>query len=91
MIDSIKLRLGIDGTDEDELLFDYIGDVTEDVLELLNMYALPKKAESIVKDLVVIKYNKNGSEGLSSESYGGVSQHFEDDIPKGTMKKIKKT
>lgn len=90
MLESIKLRLGIINDSKDPLLEDYIKDITEDVLELLNKTELPKKAEGIVKDLVIIKYNLNGSEGLKSESYSGVSQTFIDDIPNDIMKKIRR-
>ena len=88
MLESIKLRLGLTDNSKDPLICDYISDVTEDILEILNMNELPKKAESIVKDLVIIKYNLNGSEGLTSESYSGISQAFIDDIPKDIKRKI---
>lgn len=90
MLESIKLRLGISDNAKDPLLKDYIEDITEDILDLINHKELPKKAESIVKDLVVIKYNLNGSEGLKSESYSGVSQSFIDDIPNDIMKRIRR-
>ena len=88
MLSKTKIMLGIDNNSKNELLSIYIEDIEEEVKEYLNIDEIPKKAESIVRDLVVIKYNKNGSEGLESENFSGVSQSFIDGFPKDIEKRL---
>ncbi|MBS4535829.1 phage head-tail connector protein [Clostridium sp. D2Q-14] len=88
MIEKIKTILGVNGSDEDQLLNIYIEDITREIQEYLNCDILPIQAESIVRDLVVIKYNKQGSEGLKIENFSGVSQSFEDGYPKDIVKRL---
>lgn len=92
ILQSVKLRPGIKNN-PDELLLDIINDTIGDVREIINYgenEELPSKCISIVKDLVIIKCNKLGSEGITSESYSGVSQSYIDDIPKDIKKKLYK-
>ncbi|KMT21592.1 phage head-tail connector protein [Clostridium cylindrosporum] len=85
-----SLRLRINNINE-SLINDLIKDTVEEVKEYINFSEgdlMPLGCESIVKDLVVIKYNKQGSEGLQSESYGGISQSYLDDIPKDIKRRL---
>lgn len=88
MLSKTKIMLGIDDNSKNELLSIYIEDAEEEIKEYLNVDEIPKKAESIVRDLVVIKYNKNGSEGLESENFSGVSQSFIGGFPKDIEKRL---
>lgn len=90
MLDKIKARLNITDSSRDFLINDLIEDSKEDLKELTNNPNLKfdRKAEVIVKELVVIKFNKVGSEGLSSESVNGHSQSFLDGLPKDLRTKI---
>ena len=87
---SIKLRPGI-SNNSDDLLKDLISDTITDVKAFIN-YAyieeLPVGCISIVKELVIAKCNKLGSEGISSESHEGVSQSYTNDMPKDIKKKL---
>ncbi|NFA40989.1 hypothetical protein EXM65_00020 [Clostridium botulinum] len=92
IIESIKLRPGI-SNNSDDILLDIIKDTIIDVSEYINLEdgkELPTKCISIVKDIVVIKVNKLGSEGVSSESYSGVSQSYIEDIPKDILRKLRR-
>ncbi|AOR24959.2 phage head-tail connector protein [Clostridium taeniosporum] len=92
IIESIKLRPGISDMNE-VLLRDIVQDIIDDVSEYINLEdgkELPTKCISIVKDIVVIKINKLGSEGVSSESYSGVSQSYIEDIPKDILRKLRR-
>ncbi|NFG25216.1 hypothetical protein FDF11_15260 [Clostridium botulinum] len=92
IIESIKLRPGISTVDE-FLLADIVQDAVIEVSDYINLEEgkeFPAKCISIVKDIVVIKVNKLGSEGISSESYSGVSQSYIEDIPKDILRKLKR-
>ena len=85
-----SLRLRIKNIDE-AVVIDIIKDTIEEVKEYINFVEgdiMPLGCEGIVKDLVIIKYNKQGSEGLLSESYSGVSQSYLDDIPKDIKRRL---
>lgn len=89
---SLKLRPGISNLTT-ELLTDIVQDTITDVVEYINLEEgadVPTSCVSIVKDIVIVKCNKLGSEGLSSESYSGVSQSYIEDIPKDILRKLKR-
>lgn len=97
MIEKIKIALQMSITDisKDGLLNLMIEDVQEFILNYCNIKELPGRAESLIRRIVVIRYNILGSEGLSSESYSGISQSFIDGLPKdikqelGAIRKVK--
>lgn len=95
MLNKIKIALDISAKDKDDLLNLMIEDVQEFILNYCNIKELPGKAESLIRRIVVIRYNIMGSEGLSSESYSGISQSFIDGLPKdikqelGAIRKVK--
>lgn len=90
MLDKVKIRLSITDNDRDLLLTDLIEDATEDLKEYTNApnLVIDEKVERIIKELVVIKFNKLGAEGLSSESVNGHSQTFIDGLPQDLKRKI---
>lgn len=92
IVTSLKLRPGISNLSID-LLTDIVQDTITDVAEYINLVEgtdIPTSCVSIVKDIVVVKVNKLGSEGVSSESYSGVSQSYIEDIPKDILRKLKR-
>ena len=92
ILKSIKLRPGLSNFGDD-LLKDIISDVYNDVAEVINLEEgkeMPLGCISIIKDLVVIKINKLGSEGISSESHEGISQSFINDIPYDVKRKLRR-
>ena len=92
IVASLKLRPGISNLTT-ELLTDIVQDTITDVVEYINLEEgteVPTRCVSIVKDIVIVKCNKLGSEGLSSESYSGVSQSYIEDIPKDILRKLKR-
>ncbi|WP_312647568.1 phage head-tail connector protein [Aminipila sp.] len=85
---SLKLRVK---NVSDELLKDLTTDAITDVRTFTNISKdeeLPGGCETIVKDLVVRKINRLGSEGIASESHSGVSQTYEPDLPEDIKKKL---
>lgn len=90
ILESIKLRPGMNNL-PDTLLNDIIQDTTMDVRAFLNYEdaeILPMGVNTIIKDMVVIKCNHIGSEGISSESHEGISQTYEEEIPQAVKKKL---
>ena len=73
MLNRIKLLLGISGTEQDELLNVLVNMCEQEALD----YTHREKAtelSNIVLSMVVERYNKLGSEGITSRSFSGVSE-----------------
>lgn len=90
VLESVKLRPGI-SNNSDELLKDLINDVITDVKDYINYSddeELPKGLISVIKELVIVKCNTLGTEGLNSQSSNGVSENYINDISKSIKKKL---
>lgn len=81
MLENIKLLLNIMDNSKDNLLGYLISNVKQKILSYTNQTEILPQMEYLVEELVVLRYNKLGSEGLQSESFSGVSQTFNQDIP----------
>lgn len=90
MLEKIKIRLNIYDNEKDYLILDLIEDCFQELKDLTNNndLELDKTTEPIIKEMVSIKYNALGSEGLSSESMNGHSQSFLSDLPAPLKRKI---
>jgi len=82
LLDSIKLRIGIEDTKQDALLTDIIADVQARVLAYINQDGfiqpeLPISLDFVIKDVTIRIYNKIGDEGKESSSEGNVSNTWE--------------
>lgn len=82
LLDSIKLRIGIEDTKQDALINDIISDVQARVLAYINQDSvvqstLPTGLDFVIKDIVIRIYNKIGDEGKESSSEGNVSNSWE--------------
>ncbi|MEK5038979.1 phage head-tail connector protein [Sporosarcina sp. FSL K6-3457] len=74
----LKLQLGIKDSEQDGLLQLSLDDIEADILTWTNRTKLPRSLESIQRQIAVIQYNKQGIEGQTSHSEGGISRSFED-------------
>ena len=83
MLDNLKLLLGIDieteDTDLDSKLCLIISNTTARLKVLIGGIDPPKELEHIILEVSVIRYNKIGSEGLSSHTVEGESLSFSED------------
>lgn len=82
LLDSIKLRIGIEDTKQDDLITDIITDVQARVLAYINQdgfvqLELPSSLDFVIKDVTIRIYNKIGDEGKESSSEGNVSNSWE--------------
>lgn len=90
-LSKLKLKLGVPLADvsQDDLLSLYLEDAKDTILELAHLEELPQSLLSTQIELAIIYYNKEGIEGQTSHSEGGVSRSFEEGIPESIMKKIR--
>lgn len=92
ILQSIKLRPGISNF-SDELLLDKINDAVTEIREYINAGdsdELSSFCITIVKELVILRCNKLGSEGLASQSVSGLSEVYTDDMPKEIKAKLRR-
>lgn len=89
----IKTKLfgsaSIGQVDKDELLNIYLEDAKDTILELTHLSELPASLLGTQVDLAIIYFNKQGIEGQTAHSEGGVSRSFEEGLPKEILRKIK--
>ena len=83
MLDNLKLLLGIDieieDADLDSKLCLIISNTTARLKILLGGIDPPEELKHIILEVSVIRYNKIGSEGLSSHTVEGESLSFSED------------
>lgn len=80
MLETLKLLLGFtDDESRDELLSKLIEMSTARLKLLLGGIEPPEELEHIIIDVAAARFNKIGSEGLSSHSVEGESQTFTND------------
>lgn len=84
MLEKIKIMLG-DITHSDELINLFIEDTIEEVKIYCNREDIDTELESVIRKIVVIKLNRINSEGLSNQSYSGVSESYIDGYPSEIM------
>lgn len=84
--ESLKLRPGMP---DDALLEDMIADCTQDLKDMLHVDELADSHASILKELVLIKANHDGVDGISSEGHGSVSATYLDDLPRSLVRRIR--
>ena len=77
MLETLKLLLGLENDDSrDDLLTKIISLVTARLKLLLGGIEPPEEMEHIIIDVAIARFNKIGSEGLSSHSVEGESLSF---------------
>jgi len=77
LLDKLKRRLKITGTDSDALLTDMIEDAENYVKGYTGRDAVPALCTPAVLDLAAGAYNQLGLEGEKSHSEGGISVSLE--------------
>lgn len=81
MLGDIKLLLGIKGEDQDEVLKLLINITTRQMLNKMkrlggNSKFIPEALEHIIIELVIVRYNRIGSEGIEQETVEGYSATY---------------
>lgn len=83
-LEKLKVRLP---DANDDLLNQLLEDTENDILDYTNRNVLLPRMESLQRELVIIYYNRLGSEGESSRSEGGISVSYE--MPEGIKNRLK--
>lgn len=80
MLETFKL---LTGCDNDVLAKYYIDKAVQNIKDYTkrNTNTVKTMLKTYVIDLAVSYYNVKGAEGLQSQSYSGVSEHYLQDIP----------
>lgn len=82
ILDSVKLRIGLTDTMQDDLLNELVDDATARVLAYINQdgvvnQTVPDAVTWVIKDVVVKVYNRIGDEGKTASGEGNVSNTWE--------------
>lgn len=85
ILESLLLR---EGMPDERLLDDMLKDCETDLQDMLHVDELSEEHSSILKEMVLIKVNHDGVDGIQSESHSGNSTTYMDDIPKSLKRKI---
>lgn len=92
LLDKVKLMLGINNNEKDDLLTLLIEQATEEAVAYTH---LPKSEEtlielnSVINRMVVYNYNRLGTEGVDSEGFSGVSYSYSADYPEAILRILK--
>lgn len=90
MLDDLKILLGIDisDRDSDEKLLLILGSVQNRLKLLLGGMEVPSSMQHIVVEVAVIRFNRLGSEGMSSHNVEGENMSYNDNDFDGFMNEI---
>ena len=89
ILEKIKRRSIAAKNQSDELLNDLIEETEEEIKVYIHREDIPIGLEGSLVELVVIKCNRLGTEGINSESFSGVSTSYLDGFPKEIVKKLR--
>lgn len=90
ILEKAKRRSNAASNQSDDLLNDLIEETQEEIKEYIHRTDIPQSLEGSLIELVIIKCNRLGTEGISSESFSGVSTSYIDGFPKDITKKLRK-
>jgi hypothetical protein len=80
-LEKVKIRLDITDDTKDGLLEQLLEDADNEIKDYCNRDTLPTKALGLQRDLAIVYYNRQGAEGESSRSEGGISVSYSTEIP----------
>jgi hypothetical protein len=76
MLDKIKILLGLADDSKDDLLNILIALCKDEAVDFCNLTEYSNKLDSAIIAMVVERYNKLGTEGLSSVSTNGITEDY---------------
>lgn len=80
ILEEVKLFIGLGSSDKDELLLCIIRNNSRILNNSIGAKEVPAELVHIVTELSIARYNKIGSEGITSESIDGTSYTYSQDI-----------
>lgn len=79
ILNNLKVFLGINDSSKDEILNSIIDTATSRLKVLLGGLEPPEELHYIILEVSIVRYNRIGSEGLTSHSVEGENQTFKDE------------
>ena len=91
MLDKIKILLGLSNAEEqDEILETLISLCKDEAIDFCNLEAYNNKLDSAVIQMVIERYNKLGTEGLTGVSTNGIKEEHIDGYSETVLSKLRK-
>lgn len=87
-LETLKIRLGISDEKQDGLLAVLLDSAEDTILDVIGRNELPARLVSVQTELAVIAYNRQGAEGETARSEGGISRSFISDLPLDLQKRL---
>lgn len=87
-LETLKIRLGISDEKQDGLLAVLLDSAEDTILDVIGRDELPARLVSVQTELAVIAYNRQGAEGETARSEGGISRYFVSDLPPDLQKRL---
>ena len=88
-IETIKILLGESANlFSDNQIEVYIQQAECDFMNCTKRSEIPAAAVSVINEMVVVKCNRQGTEGLQSQSFSGISDSFLDGYPINIINQI---
>lgn len=97
ILETIKEMLGLDVNTEDKKLQAIVNITKSRLLQKIEMDTVPEELDYVLIEVSIVRYNRIGSEGVSSHGVDGESMVFvdsdflqyEDDLEKYLNKKVR--
>lgn len=87
-LETLKIRLGISDEKQDGLLAVLLDSAEDTILDVIGRDELPARLISVQTELAVIAYNRQGAEGETARSEGGISRSFVSDLSPDMQKRL---
>lgn len=78
-LDNIKILLGLENDEKDEVLTVLLTNAVSTINVYLGVTELPQELNFVAEQLAVIKFNKLGSEGIQTEKIDVLSTTYQSD------------
>ncbi len=85
LLERVKRLLDLVGDEYNELLEIYIEIAEEEILDYCGDVAIP---DNLIAQMVVIKFQRKGTESLSNSNYSGNGETFLSDYPAHIIKRL---
>lgn len=80
----------LSNSDDDTLIQLLIDKTQLELLEITKLEEYDAALDNVLEDIVVVKLNRRGNEGLSSFGVSGMSESFIDDYPDHIRRQLRK-
>lgn len=90
MLDKIKILLNLSDVNQDDLLDVLIGICKDEAMEYCNLNVYSSNLDSAVIQMVIERYNRIGTEGVTSVSSSGIKEEYSYNYSQHIINKLKK-